>query len=75
MLLARCLRASERETTTPRQAPLGVGGSGSTLIATDQNRPARLLMELGPLYAEVRVRPCEQFPGKKAKRFADELPE
>ena len=42
------------------------GGSGSTLIAAEQNSRRAFLMELDPLYCDVIVTRWEQFTGKKA---------
>jgi DNA modification methylase len=45
------------------------GGSGSTLIAAEQQGRAAFLMELDGLYADVIVMRWESFSGKKARRF------
>jgi DNA modification methylase len=45
------------------------GGSGSTLIAAEQQGRRAFLMELDPLYADIIVQRWEQFTGKKAKRI------
>lgn len=44
------------------------GGSGSTLIACEQQGRRGFLMELDPLYCDVIVQRWEQFTGKKAER-------
>ena len=43
-------------------------GSGSTLIAAEQNGRQALLMEVDPLYCDVIVRRWEQFTGQHAQR-------
>lgn len=42
------------------------GGSGSTLIASEQNNRKARLMELDPIYCDVIVKRWEDFTGKKA---------
>jgi DNA modification methylase len=44
------------------------GGSGSTLIACEQQGRRAYLMELDPLYCDVIVRRWESFTGQKATR-------
>ncbi|MBS0195985.1 MAG: ParB N-terminal domain-containing protein [Planctomycetes bacterium] len=44
------------------------GGSGSTLMAAEQQGRRAFLMELDPLYCDVIVQRWEQFTGKKAER-------
>jgi DNA modification methylase len=44
------------------------GGSGSTLIACEQQGRRAFLMELDPLYCDVIVRRWESFTGQKATR-------
>ncbi|MCC6322735.1 MAG: ParB N-terminal domain-containing protein [Phycisphaerales bacterium] len=44
------------------------GGSGSTLIAAEQQGRRAFLMELDPLYCDVIVQRYESFSGKKAER-------
>ena len=44
------------------------GGSGSTLIACEQQGRRGYLMELDPLYCDVIVQRWEAFTGQKAKR-------
>jgi DNA modification methylase len=46
------------------------GGSGSTLIAAEQQGRRAYLMELDPLYCDVIVQRYEKFTGKKAERVA-----
>ena len=46
------------------------GGSGSTLIAAEQNGRKAYLMELDTLYCDVIVQRYEKFTGKKAERLA-----
>lgn len=43
------------------------GGSGSTLIACEQQSRRAFLMEIDPLYADVIVQRYEMFSGKKAE--------
>ena len=45
------------------------GGSGSTLIAAQQNGRRAYLMELDPLYCDVIVQRFEQFTGTQAQRL------
>jgi DNA modification methylase len=45
------------------------GGSGTTLIASEQTGRKALLMELDPLFCDVIVRRYEEFSGKKAERI------
>ncbi len=47
------------------------GGSGSTLIAAEQNQRVARLMELEPKYVDVIVRRWQEFTGKQAKLEAD----
>lgn len=47
------------------------GGSGSTLIAAEQNQRVARLMELEPKYVDVIVRRWQEFTGKHAKLEAD----
>ena len=42
------------------------GGSGTTLIASEQNGRTALLMELDPVYVDVIVRRWQDFTGEKA---------
>jgi len=44
------------------------GGSGSTLIAAEQQGRRAFLMEIDPLYCDVIVQRWESFTGKKATR-------
>jgi DNA modification methylase len=44
------------------------GGSGSTMIACEQQGRRGFLMELDPLYCDVIVQRWEKFTGKKAER-------
>ena len=44
------------------------GGSGSTLIACEQQGRRAFLMELDPLYCDVIVQRWEKFTGRKAER-------
>lgn len=44
------------------------GGSGSTLIAAEQNERNAYLMELDPAYCDVIIKRWEDFTGRKAKR-------
>jgi DNA modification methylase len=64
-LAARALQYSSR----PGEHVLDLfGGSGSTLIAAEQNGRRAFLMELDPLYADVIVRRYEAFTGRQAQR-------
>jgi DNA modification methylase len=44
------------------------GGSGSTLIASEQTKRRAFLMELDPLYCDVIVQRWEKFTGRNAER-------
>src|SRR5262249_36010930 len=46
-------------------------GSGSTLIAAEQNKRRAFLMELDPLYCDVIVQRWQEFTGRQATRQAD----
>lgn len=48
------------------------GGSGSTLIAAEQQGRRAFLMELDGLYCDVIVERWEKFTGKKARRLPNE---
>ena len=51
------------------------GGSGSTLIACEQQGRRAFLMELDPPYCDVIVQRWEKFTGRKAQRIGkDGLP-
>jgi DNA modification methylase len=64
-LAARAIQYSSR----PGEDVLDLfGGSGSTLIAAEQEGRRAYLMELDPLYADVIVQRYEAFSGKKAER-------
>jgi DNA modification methylase len=64
-LAARAIRYSSR----PGENVLDLfGGSGSTLIAAEQEGRRAFLMELDPLYADVIIQRFEAFSGKKAER-------
>lgn len=43
------------------------GGSGTTIMASEQNGRCGYLMELGPKYIDVIIKRWEQFTGQKAK--------
>ena len=45
------------------------GGSGSTLIAAEQQGRKAMLMEIDPAYADVIVARFEKYSGKKAERM------
>ena len=51
------------------------GGSGSTMIACEQQGRRGFLMELDPLYCDVIVQRWEGFTGKKAERVPANVPE
>jgi DNA modification methylase len=64
-LAARAIQYSSR----PGENVLDLfGGSGSTLIAAEQEGRKAFLMELDPLYCDVIVQRYEAFSGKKAQR-------
>ncbi len=44
------------------------GGSGTTLIAAEQEGRRACLMEIDPAYCDVAVRRWEQVTGKQAER-------
>ncbi|MCC6321123.1 MAG: ParB N-terminal domain-containing protein [Phycisphaerales bacterium] len=50
------------------------GGSGSTLIAAEQQGRRAFLMELDPLYCDVIVQRYESFSGEKAERISAATP-
>jgi DNA modification methylase len=65
-LAARAMRFSSR----PGESVLDLfGGSGSTLIAAEQNERRARLMEIDPPYCDVIVTRWEKLTGKKAKRL------
>lgn len=64
-LAARAMRLSSK----PGESVLDLfGGSGSTLIAAEQNDRRARLLELDPLYCDVIVTRWEKLTGRKAKR-------
>ncbi|NUN67995.1 site-specific DNA-methyltransferase, partial [Pseudanabaena biceps] len=64
-LAARALTFSSK----PGQSVMDLfGGSGSTLIACEQQGRRAFLMELDPLYCDVIVQRYESFTGKKGVR-------
>ena len=46
------------------------GGSGTTMIACEQNGRKAYLMEIGPKYADVIINRWEEFTGKKAVKIS-----
>ena len=42
------------------------GGSGTTLIACEQNGRTAFMMELDPIYVDVIIKRWEDFTGRKA---------
>jgi DNA modification methylase len=62
------LRAIEYSTRPGEHVLDLFGGSGSTLIASEQTGRRAFLMELDPLYCDVIVARYERFTGKKAQR-------
>lgn len=48
------------------------GGSGSTLIASEQTNRICYMMELDPKYCDVIIDRWEQYTGKKAVRISGE---
>jgi DNA modification methylase len=64
-LAARAIQYSSR----PGENVLDLfGGSGSTLIAAEQNRRRAFVMEIDPLYCDVIVKRWEGFTGRQATR-------
>jgi DNA modification methylase len=62
-LCTRAIKSSSRE----NEIVLDVfGGSGSTLIACEQNNRSAYLMELEPQWVDVIIKRWEEFTGKKA---------
>ena len=62
-LCSRAIKSSSRE----NEIVLDVfGGSGSTLIACEQNNRSAYLMELEPQWVDVIIKRWEEFTGKKA---------
>lgn len=47
------------------------GGSGTTMIACEQDNRNAYLMELDPRYADVIIKRWEEFTGQKAERVAE----
>ena len=47
------------------------GGSGTTMIACEQNGRNAYLMELDPRYADVIIKRWEDFTGKKAEKITE----
>ena len=45
------------------------GGSGSTMLACEQNNRKCYMMELDPKYVDVIIERWENFTGKKAKKI------
>lgn len=67
-LAARAMRYSSR----PGERVLDLfGGSGSTLIAAEQEGRKARLMEIDPAYCDVIVARWENFTGKKAERLQE----
>jgi DNA modification methylase len=66
-LAARAIQYSSR----PGENVLDLfGGSGSTLIAAEQEGRRAFVMEIDPLYCDVIVQRYETFSGKKAERLS-----
>jgi DNA modification methylase len=64
-LAARAIQYSSR----PVENVLDLfGGSGSTLIAAEQEGRKAFLMEVDPLYCDVIVQRFETFSGKKVEK-------
>ena len=71
-LAARALQYSSR----PGENVLDpFAGSGSTLIAAQQNKRQAFLLELDPLYCDVIVQRWQQFTGRQATRKSQGLQE
>lgn len=65
-LIGKFIRNSSR----PRWSVLDLfGGSGTTLIASEQLERSAYLMEYSPIYCEVIIRRWEDFTGQKAVRL------
>lgn len=68
-LCSRAIKSSSRE----NEIVLDVfGGSGSTLIACEQNNRSAYLMELEPQWVDVIIQRWENFTGKKAVKIEGE---
>lgn len=59
-----------KNNTTPGQIVFdSFGGSGTTVIACEQNKRKARVMELDPRYADVIIRRWEEFTGKRARKL------
>src|SRR5262249_27716836 len=63
------VRAAQSSARAGEHVPDLLGGSGSTVIATDQTGRKSFLMELDPLYGDVIIQRYEKFTGRKAERI------
>jgi DNA modification methylase len=67
-LCTRAIKSSSRE----NESVLDVfGGSGSTLIACEQNNRNCYVMELEPKWVDVIIQRWENFTGEKAVKIND----
>ncbi len=65
------LRKLVRNSTQENEIVLDLfGGSGSTLIACEQQRRKCYTMEIDPIYCEAIINRWEQLTGEEAKRYA-----
>lgn len=61
-----------KNSSKPGDAVLDLfGGSGTTMIACEQNDRDAYLMELDPKYADVIIDRWEEFTGKKAELISE----
>ena len=65
-LCTRAIKSSSRENENVLDV---FGGSGSTLIACEQNNRNAYLMELEPKWVDVIIQRWENFTGQKAKKI------
>ena len=68
-LCTRAIKSSSRENENVLDV---FGGSGSTLIACEQNNRNAYLMELEPKWVDVIIQRWENFTGQKAIKIEGE---